>query len=79
VSPQIPPSAQCIDVVARPGDGVQLRSVTLLVDGVILSDRAQPPYRDLWCLRSGTHRFQARGLDAAGQHVESQVVQVNVQ
>jgi 1A family penicillin-binding protein len=79
VSPQIPLDDQCIEVAARPGDGVRLRGVTLLVDGVALSYGANPPYRDLWCLRSGEHRFQARGLDAAGQQIESQVVQVNVQ
>ncbi len=80
VSPQIPLKDQCIEVAARPGDGVEPRNVALLVDGVVLSDRAgPPPYQDLWCLRSGEHRFQARGVDAAGRQIESQVVQVNVQ
>ena len=82
LSPQIPAADQCIDVAARPGDGVRLRSVTLFVDGIILTDRVGAQgalYRQLWCLQKGEHQFQARGVDETGQPLASRVVHIDVQ
>ncbi len=82
ISPQIPLSSQCLHVAARVGDLAQsaapLRSVTLLADGAPIGEYTQPPYRGLWCLQPGEHVFQARGIDALGREVESDVVRITV-
>ncbi len=78
ISAQIPVASQCVEVAARAGEGAVLRSVTLLVDGIVLGEHYAPPYRDVWCLEPGEHTFQARGIDGTGQSVDSRPVYLTV-
>ncbi|MEA3340397.1 MAG: penicillin-binding protein, partial [Chloroflexota bacterium] len=79
LSPELPPSAQQVVVAARPVDGVSLRQVTLLVDGLPLATLTVPPYRALWPMELGTHTFTAVGVDGEGNEVEGNRVTIEVQ
>ncbi len=78
LSPELPPSAQQVVVAARPVDGVSLRQVTLLVDGIPLATLTDPPYRALWPMELGTHTFTALGVDADGNELEGNRVAIEV-
>ncbi len=78
LSPEIPSAAQQILVAARPAEGISLRQVTLLVDGVPLATLAAPPYQALWPMAVGTHTFTARGVDVEGNDVEGNQVTIYV-
>ncbi len=78
LSPELPASAQRIEITARPAGSIPLRQVTLLVDGRPLATLTRPPYRTLWQLEEGTHEVRAVGVDAEGQRLESQPLQFTV-
>jgi membrane carboxypeptidase/penicillin-binding protein PbpC len=78
ISPRLPAGEQRIAVEARPGGGAKLSAVTLLVDGAPIATLAHPPYRALWTLMPGEHRFQAVAKDASGRAVESDATVVTV-
>jgi membrane carboxypeptidase/penicillin-binding protein PbpC len=78
LSPEIPQSAQKVVVAARPGDGISLRQVTLLVDGRPLVTSTSPPYQALWSMAVGMHVFRAVGVDANGNEVEARSVEIEV-
>jgi len=65
-------------VAARPAEGVTLRQVTLLVDGVPLATLTAPPYQALWPMAVGTHTFTALGVDGEGNDLEGNLVTVDV-
>ncbi len=75
-----PPETQRIAVSARPADGVEVASLTLLVDGqpLMAFDSALGVYRTLWTLTPGVHVFSAHGLDRAGQVLASAPVTITV-
>ncbi len=77
IDPTLPPAQQKIRIAAAAG--VALDRATLLVDGVPFAEFDAPPYEALWTLTEGTHRFQARGIDAQGEDVMSGIVEVTVQ
>jgi len=78
LSPELPASAQQILVAARPADGVSLRQVTLLVDGLPLATLTRPPYETLWPMEVGTHTFTAVGVDGEGNEIEGNSVTIDV-
>jgi hypothetical protein len=78
LSPNLPVSAQQIEVGARPTGETTVIEVTLYVDGVPLQSLRVPPYRAFWILEPGEHVFMARGYTADGQLVESDVVRILV-
>lgn len=78
LSPELPPSAQRLLVAARPGEGVVLDKVTLLVDGRPLATFSHPPYQTFWPMETGRHVFTALGLDSAGNEVRGNEVVIEV-
>ncbi|RLC69830.1 MAG: penicillin-binding protein, partial [Chloroflexi bacterium] len=78
LSPALPPSEQRIEVAVRPGEGMKLAEVTLYVDGRPLARLTAPPYRAMWPLAPGVHRFAAVGRDGAGNAWQSQPVRITV-
>jgi hypothetical protein len=78
ISPVTPQETQRIAVSARAGDGVQLASLSLWVDGQFIATFTEPPYRALWVLQPGTHTFIARGVDQNGRKLASPPVTITV-
>jgi membrane carboxypeptidase/penicillin-binding protein len=78
LDPGLPREAQQIVVSAWAGTGVTLGEVTLMVDGQPLARLAAPPYKALWQLEAGDHRFWAEGLDASGQRLSSDGIWIQV-
>ncbi|HEY3313609.1 MAG TPA: transglycosylase domain-containing protein [Anaerolineales bacterium] len=76
ISEKLIPSAQQLPVEALAGAG--LNNVTLWVDGRNLGGFETPPYVAWWQLVEGPHTFWAQALDATGQVVRSDPVQVQV-
>ena len=69
---------QQVVVAVRPGDGVTLRQVTLLVDGRPLATLSAPPYQSLWPMASGTHVITAVGVDRQGNELKGNSVTIEV-
>ena len=78
LDPALPRDAQRIAVSARPGAGVSLAEVTLLVDGRPLARSGAPPYEALWRLEPGRHAFSAEAVTASGERVTSDQVWVEI-
>jgi membrane peptidoglycan carboxypeptidase len=78
LSPNLPRSAQQIEVSARPADGTMIAEVTLYVDGRPLRSFRVPPFRTFWALEPGEHSFLARGRAVDGKRLESEPVWVLV-
>jgi 1A family penicillin-binding protein len=78
ISPELPRSAQQIWVAARPGDGISLRQVALIVNDQVLATLTAPPYQALWTIEPGTHTFTALGVDPAGDEVRGNRVVIEV-
>ena len=72
--PNIPADKQKIRIAVYPVDGIQLKQVSLLVNGQRLADDAEA----LWQMTPGVHTFAAVGLDRAGHTVRAQEVTVEV-
>jgi 1A family penicillin-binding protein len=79
LDPALPRDAQRIKVTARPGAGVSLATVTLLMDGQPLAQIGAPPYTAAWPLQLGVHFFSAEAVDLNGQRLVSSKVWVEVQ
>lgn len=73
---QLEPAAQQLPVEALAGAG--LTHVTLWVDGRQAGSFDSPPYVAWWALVEGTHTFWAQALDAGGQVVRSETVEIEV-
>jgi membrane carboxypeptidase/penicillin-binding protein PbpC len=71
LSPNLPTSAQRIEVSAQMRSAVQLVEMTVFVDGKPLQSFSGPPYRAFWVLEPGEHTFLARGRTADGKSLES--------
>ena len=78
LDPALPRDAQRIAVEAGVSGAALLGEVTLFVDGRPLARLAAPPYRVLWPLEPGEHRFWAEGIDAQGSSVRSNEVHIVV-
>jgi hypothetical protein len=78
LDPGLPRDAQRIEVGVRPGAGVSLVEVKLLVDGQTFAVLGGPPYRALWRLEPGRHAFSAVGIAADGQRLASDKVWIEV-
>ncbi|MCP4517289.1 MAG: PBP1A family penicillin-binding protein, partial [Delftia sp.] len=78
LSPNLPLSAQQIEVSARPAGDTPIAELTLFVDERPLQSFRVPPYRAFWALEPGEHRFVARGQAVDGSRLESEAVWVLV-
>ena len=78
LDPALRRESQRIVVSAVPGNGVALAEVVLYVDGRPLARFRAPPYRVMWQLEAGQHRFWAEGVDAGGNRIRSEEVGVRV-
>ena len=78
LAPEIPRAMQQVVVAVRPGDGVTLRQVTLLVDGRPLATLTAPPYQSLWPMAAGTHVITAVGVDGQGNELRGNSVTIEV-
>lgn len=78
-SPQLPASAQQIEVSARLNNPVKLSRVTLYVDDVAIAKFSGVPYRALWQLEPGVHTARAAGVTPDGQVINSEPVRFVVQ
>ncbi|MBN1139039.1 MAG: PBP1A family penicillin-binding protein, partial [Anaerolineae bacterium] len=67
LDPALPRESQRILVSAVAGGGVALVEVVLYVDGLPLARFGAPPYKVMWQLEAGQHRFWAEGVDAGGE------------
>ena len=74
LTPNIPADKQKIRVSVRPADGVEVRQVTLLVNGRPLADGPET----LWQMTPGSYTFEAIGRDAAGREIRAGQVTVKV-
>jgi len=78
LSPNLPLSAQRIEVSARPTGEIPVAELTLYVDGRPLQTLRVPPYRTFWALEAGEHTFEARGRSPDGRQLTSEAVRVYV-
>jgi membrane carboxypeptidase/penicillin-binding protein PbpC len=78
LSPNLPRSAQQVEVSARAGGPVNWAEITLYVDGRPLQRFRMPPYRTFWELEPGEHLFTARGKTVDGKLWQSEAVRVLV-
>lgn len=78
-SPQLPASAQQIEVSARLNSAVKLNRVTLYVDDIAIATFSGVPYRALWQLKPGAHTARAAGVTLDGQTIQSDPVRFVVQ
>jgi membrane carboxypeptidase/penicillin-binding protein PbpC len=78
LDPGLPRAAQMIRLSARPGAGISLLEVTLMVDGQPVAWFETPPYEALWPLEPGVHLISAEGLEANGSRVMSEAVRITV-
>jgi hypothetical protein len=78
LDPGLSRSAQRIMVSARPGPGISLARVTLLVDGQPVAQLDAQPYQMLWQLTPGIHLFSAEGMDVHGARLVGNQVRVEV-
>jgi len=78
LDPALPRESQRIVVSAVAGNGATLVEVTLYVDGHPLARFSAPPYRVMWQLAPGDHRFWAEGVDIDGNRIRSEEVGVRV-
>ncbi len=78
LSSEIPQAMQQIMVSARPADGITLRQITLMVDGLPLATLKNLPYQALWTMTAGKHTFTAIGVDAEGNQVQGNSITIEV-
>ena len=78
LDPGLSRDAQRIVIAALPGSSVSFQEVTLLADGEPLVRFHAPPYKTLWPLQPGEHRFWAVGITVDGDHVASDKVKIEV-
>jgi membrane carboxypeptidase/penicillin-binding protein len=78
LDPALPRESQRIVVSAVAGLGVTLVEVILYVDGRPLARFGAPPYRVMWQLEAGQHRFWAEAVDASGNRLLSNEVRSSV-
>jgi membrane peptidoglycan carboxypeptidase len=78
LSPNLPLSAQRVEVSARPAGGVAIAEVTLYADGVPLQSFRAPPYRTFWTLEPGEHSFEALGRAVDGRRLQSEAMRILV-
>jgi membrane carboxypeptidase/penicillin-binding protein PbpC len=78
LSGALPADAQRLLVAARPAEGVSVRQVTLLVDGLPLATFLRPPYQAAWILVPGRHAFAVTGVDASGGELAGNSVSVDI-
>jgi 1A family penicillin-binding protein len=71
LSPNLPDSAQRIEVSAQIRSAMPLVEMTVFVDGEPWRRFSNPPYRAFWVLEPGEHTFLARGRTADGKSLES--------
>jgi membrane carboxypeptidase/penicillin-binding protein PbpC len=76
ISSKLSPADQQLPVETLAGQGVT--RISLWVDGRQLGTCGSPPYLLWWPLAEGTHQFWAEGVNADGQTVRSQTVQISV-
>jgi 1A family penicillin-binding protein len=74
LAPNIPADKQKIRIAVYPVDGIQLKQMSLLVNGQHLADGPET----LWQMTPGVHTFEAIGLDRAGHTVRAQEVTIEV-
>ncbi len=72
--PNIPADKQKITIKVRPANGVNVKQISLWVNGKLLAETTQT----LWQLVPGDYTFEAIGLDNAGHKLRSTPVRVRV-
>jgi hypothetical protein len=78
LSPNLPRSAQRIEVGVRAANEAAVAEVTLYVNGVPLQSFHRPPYRTAWELELGEHTFSARGRAVDGRPLISEELRILV-
>jgi 1A family penicillin-binding protein len=78
LSPNLPRSAQRIEISARSATNARIAEVTLYVDGTPLQRFTKLPYRTFWTLEPGEHTFMARGRAWDGQTLQSDTLWILV-
>lgn len=76
IKPAFNQSAQQLAVEA--GAGRDFVHVSLWVDGVLLAEFEEPPFRAWWPLAAGEHRFRAVGTRSDGETVTGPTVKITV-
>jgi hypothetical protein len=74
LTPNIPADKQKVRISIRPTDGVELRNVTLLVNGRRLAESPEA----MWQMQPGTYTFGAVGTDQAGRELRANEVTIKV-
>jgi len=78
ISGEIPREHQALDIEAVAWGPSAPRAVELYDNGALLASLREEPYRVLWPLAEGTHRFTAAAYDSEGNRADSDVVEVRI-
>ncbi len=74
IVPNIPADKQKIKISVHPANGVNIKQISLFVNGQLLAETSQT----LWQLTPGDYTFEAVGLDNTGRKLPSSQVTVKV-
>ncbi len=78
ISGEIPGEHQALEIEAVVWGATAPRLVELYDDGTLLASLPDAPYRILWPLAEGTHRFTAVAYDGGGNRAASEMVEVRI-
>lgn len=73
LAPDLPRESQALTVSASVSADLDVEVVRLLVDGETLAELRRPPYRAVWLLQVGSHRFQAEAVARGTTHLSEEV------
>ncbi len=76
ISRKVVLSSQQIPIEIQAGAGIT--DITLWINDIQIDAFSSPPYIHWWTLTEGTHRIQARGVDADGRMMVSEAVEITV-
>lgn len=78
ISGEIPGAHQALEIEAVVWGASAAQAVELYDNGALLASLRDAPYRILWPLAEGTHRFTAVAYDGGGNRAASEIIEVRI-
>jgi hypothetical protein len=78
ISGEIPGEHQALEIEAVAWGPSAIQVVELYDNGALLASLRNAPYRILWPLAEGTHRFAAAAYDSEDNRAASELVEVRI-
>jgi len=78
ISGEIPRAHQALEIEAVAWGPSPIQVVELYDNGALLASLQDAPYRTLWPLAEGTHRFTAVAYDGEGNRAASEIVETRI-